>query len=127
MKPHYFPARSLPLAGFALLLAFTQTSADPAKSEPAIDFNPHIRPILSDNCFACHGPDDKARKAKLRLDTKLGAFAPLRRGGRALVPGKPAESELIARITSDDPGELMPPPKSGKHLKPAQLALLKRW
>jgi mono/diheme cytochrome c family protein len=127
MKPRCFPGAILPLAGFALLSTLTPASADPAKSEPALDFNRHIRPILSENCFACHGPDDKARKAKLRLDTKQGAFALLRRGGRALVPGKPEESEVITRISSDDPGEIMPPPKSGKHLKPEQIALLKRW
>ena len=86
-----------------------------------------VRPILSDHCFACHGPDDKARKAGLRLDTQEGAFAETESGARAIVPGKPGESELIARIESDDPDLLMPPKKSGKPLTPEQIAVLRRW
>ena len=86
-----------------------------------------VRPILSDNCFACHGPDDKARKAGLRLDTKEGAFAKLKSGGLAIVPGKPDESELIFRIESDDPELHMPPKKSGKQLTADQVAVLRRW
>src|SRR5262245_13262417 len=84
----------------------------------AIDFSRPIRPILSDNCFRCHGADDKERKAKLRLDIKEGAFKELRNGGFAIVPGKSAESELIARITAHDPSERMPPPKTNKRVKP---------
>src|SRR5690349_4697048 len=83
-------------------------AAPPAK--PAIDFTRQIRPILAENCFACHGPDDKARKAKLRLDTKEGALG---HSGR-IVPGKADESDLIARVTSKDADEVMPPPKTGK-------------
>ncbi|HXG13215.1 MAG TPA: PSD1 and planctomycete cytochrome C domain-containing protein, partial [Gemmataceae bacterium] len=98
-----------------------------APEAPAVDFNRHIRPILSENCFACHGPDAKQRKAKLRLDTKEGAFGELRSGLRAIVPGKSAESELIARITSDDPAFVMPPPTTGKKLTPEQIALVKQW
>ena len=72
------------------------------KSRP-VNFAREVRSILSDNCFACHGPDDKARKAGLRLDTKDGAFAKLKSGGVAIVPGKPDESELIFRLETDDP------------------------
>src|SRR5262245_10881614 len=72
-----------------------------------IDFTRDIRPILTDNCFSCHGPDEKQRKAKLRLDTRDGA-------ARVLVAGKPADSELIARITAEGASMRMPPPKSGK-------------
>src|SRR5580692_11475681 len=78
-----------------------------------VDFNRDIRPILSRNCFDCHGPDSKQRKADLRLDTKAGAFADL--GGRAaFVAGKPNESEALRRILAGDPDERMPPPKTGK-------------
>ena len=86
-----------------------------------------VRPILSDNCFACHGPDDQKRKAGLRLDTKDGAFSKLKSGSVAVVPGKPDESELIDRIENDDPDLLMPPKKSGKQLTAAQIAMLRRW
>lgn len=96
-------------------------------AQPTIDFNRQIRPILSANCFACHGPDDKQRKAKLRLDTKEGAFADLRGGGKAIVPGKPEQSELIDRITCDEPERVMPPARSGKRLTPEQIALLRLW
>jgi mono/diheme cytochrome c family protein len=101
------------------------TAAAPAA--PPVDFNRQILPILADNCFACHGPDETQRKAKLRLDTKEGAFGKLRSGGHAIVPGKSAESVLVERITEDDPHRIMPPAKSGKHLKPEQIALLKQW
>jgi hypothetical protein len=92
-----------------------------------IDFDREIRPILSENCFACHGPDDKARKAKLRLDTRSGAFAELRGGGRALVAGKPAESELLRRVTAAEVEERMPPLKSGKKLTAGQIDRLRLW
>src|SRR5262249_29596250 len=70
-------------------------------SQPVVQFDRQVRSILAENCFACHGPDSGQRKAKLRLDTKEGAFARLREGGFAIVPGKSAESELISRVTSD--------------------------
>jgi mono/diheme cytochrome c family protein len=113
----------------AALLAAPNARTDGTKSDapPAIDFNRQIRPILSENCFACHGPDEKARKANLRLDVKESAFGPLRSGLHAIVPGKADESELVARITADDANTRMPPPKSGKKLKPEQIALLKQW
>jgi hypothetical protein len=98
-----------------------------AAGQGAIDFNRQIRPILSENCFRCHGPDARERKARLRLDTKAGAFGKLRHGGHAVVPGNAAESELIARITAQDPSERMPPPKSGKKLTAEQKELLRRW
>jgi Protein of unknown function (DUF1553)/Protein of unknown function (DUF1549)/Planctomycete cytochrome C len=97
-----------------------------SRSHP-VNFAREVRPILSDHCFACHGPDDKARKAGLRLDTKEGAFAKLKSGSLAVVPGKPEESELIDRIESDDPDLHMPPKKSGKPLTADQVANLRRW
>ena len=93
----------------------------------AVDFNRDIRPILSDNCFACHGPDAKQRKAKLRLDTQDGILAELRDGRHAIVPGKPAESVLLQRVAADNPKERMPPAKTGKRLTPQQISLLRQW
>ena len=87
-----------------------------------IHFNRDIRPILSDKCFSCHGLDKNARKADLRLDVREQAIEK-----RAILPGKPDQSELIHRILSSDEDELMPPPKSNKPLTPAEKALLKQW
>jgi hypothetical protein len=91
-----------------------------------VQFNRDIRPILSDNCFQCHGPDKAKRKARLHLDTEEGAFA--RRDGPALlVPGKPAQSELWRRISTTDPKERMPLASSGRTLSPRQIELIRRW
>src|SRR5262245_26583355 len=111
------------LAGLALVLCAGLAAAKvekPAKDAPArLQFNRDVRPILSDACFHCHGPDRSKRKAGLRLDTEEGRSA--------LVPGRPDASELIARITSADPHTRMPPAKSGRSLSPAQVDLLRRW
>lgn len=88
----------------------------------AVSFNQDIRPILSENCFSCHGPDHNKRMAGLRLDRES---ASLRHG--VLVAGKPEKSALIARIFTGEAGRIMPPPFSHKHLSPAQKALLLRW
>jgi hypothetical protein len=121
----------LPVGILAALLAFVRLQpTHPAAAAPppaTIEFNRQILPILADNCFACHGPDEKQRKAKLRLDTKEGAFGKLRSGGYAVVPGKSADSALVERITADDPNRIMPPPKTHKKLTPEQIALLTRW
>ena len=118
------PTRRL-VAAFCLLLAALAPSARAA--EEKLSYNTHIRPILADNCFSCHGVDAQNRKAKLRLDTLADATAD-RRGVRALVPRDLANSELWQRIISTDPEEMMPPPDSHKDpLKPAQRALIKRW
>jgi hypothetical protein len=101
--------------------------AQSALQAPApLDFDREVRPILSENCFKCHGPDASQRKADLRLDTKEGAFGPAGEG-RAIVPGRPEESELYRRITALDPDDVMPPPESGKKLGAEQIALLRRW
>jgi hypothetical protein len=92
-----------------------------------VSFNRDIRPILTDKCFQCHGPDPKQRKGKLRLDDARAALAPAASGGVAIVPGKIDDSELYRRITSNDPEERMPPPKSGKSLSAAEVARLKTW
>lgn len=110
----------------ALVLLAWPSGLFAEKELGGVDFARDIQPLLSDNCFACHGPDAKQRKADLRLDTRDGALADLD-GVSAVVPGKPSESELVARITTDDEDDLMPPPDSGKQLDAAQKALLQRW
>jgi hypothetical protein len=103
-----------------LLLTLGLVTASPAAADEPIRFNRDVRPILSDKCFACHGPDATHRKADLRLDTADGAR-------QVVVPGKPAESELIARVTSPQKSRRMPPAKSGKELSAAEIDLLRRW
>ncbi|MFO0952396.1 MAG: PSD1 and planctomycete cytochrome C domain-containing protein [Isosphaeraceae bacterium] len=108
----------------ALALSLT---AQAFAADARLDFARDVRPILSDKCFTCHGPDPTQRKAGLRLDTPEGAFKPAKSGGVAVVPGKPDESELYQRITSAGADEHMPPAKSGKSLTPAEVARLKLW
>ena len=96
-------------------------------ADQTVEFNRDIRPILSDNCFACHGPDEKTRQAGLRLDVAEQAKMKLASGAMALVPGKLGESELARRIVAADPTEQMPPADSGKTLTVRQIELLKRW
>ncbi len=101
-------------------LAASAVAADP------IDFNRDIRPILSDNCFQCHGPDQKARQSKLRLDTREGLF---RKQGdnRVIVPGNPTASELVRRVTATLADERMPPPDSNRKLTKQQIEQLRKW
>jgi hypothetical protein len=111
-----------PVALLTVMISCTFCYAD-AKE---VSFDRDIRPILSDNCFHCHGPDAKKRKAKLRLDTREGVLANL--GGYAAVkPGSPAESELFARISSNDPEERMPPHDSNRNLSKNEIDLLQEW
>ncbi len=92
----------------------------------AVDFGRDVLPILADKCYHCHGPDESARKAKLRLDTKEGAFRVV--DGKAVITaGKSAESELVRRILSTDPEEIMPPPKAHRELSADQRETLRRW
>ncbi|MFN6201399.1 MAG: DUF1553 domain-containing protein [Acidobacteriota bacterium] len=99
--------------------------ADPGESAAPVglDFNREVRPILSDKCFQCHGPDEKTRQARLRLDTRDGAMA---KAG-VIVPGDAAKSRLIQRITTKDPQMVMPPPSSGHQLTEKEVATLTRW
>lgn len=107
---------------FSILLCLTASWARAAAAERA-SFNRDIRPILSDKCFHCHGPDKNTREAGLRLDTFEGATA-----DGAIVPGKAALSEVIARLEATDPDDVMPPPKSKlPKVTAAELAMLKRW
>jgi mono/diheme cytochrome c family protein len=105
-----------------LLAALTNV----AGADKTVSFDRDIRPILAKNCFACHGPDEGARKAELRLDTAEGATAELD-GRRALVPGQPGKSELVRRVESVDPDVVMPPPDSGHELSDADRKLLRNW
>jgi len=112
-----------PLGAFLLVCASLAAGAEgPASPGAKIEFNREVRPILSENCFYCHGNDPNHRKGKMRLDLREEALKK-----EAFVPGKPEESELIDRIVSEDPDELMPPPDSHKKLTPRQKDLLKRW
>jgi mono/diheme cytochrome c family protein len=114
------------LAAFALV-ALWNASRTNVLAAGEVQFNRDIRPILSDRCFYCHGPDDKNRKAGLRLDTFAGATKD-RGGYKAVDPGKPDESELIRRVISQEPGEVMPPPHAKKTaITPEEADLLRRW
>jgi hypothetical protein len=133
-RPSYLP---LPL--LALLVGCDNPAAKndgiastpPASLSPLpekVTFNAHIRPIFSDTCFSCHGFDPATREADLRLDTPEGAYAKLSDSDQhAIVPGKPNESAILARMFSNDPEEIMPPPDFHKDLTDHQLALVKRW
>jgi mono/diheme cytochrome c family protein len=102
------------------------TAPVPEATAQVVDFQRDIRPILSNGCFQCHGPDDSKRKADLRLDVKSAAFAD-RDGSFAFVPGKPDQSEAFRRMTADKADKRMPPAKSGKTLAPAQIELVRKW
>jgi hypothetical protein len=105
-----------------LAILFPAVSA----AEPEVDFRREILPILSDNCFQCHGPDEQARQADLRLDTREGLFRDA--GGVAVVrPGRSGESELIRRVLSADEGEVMPPPEATRRPNSDQIQQLRRW
>jgi hypothetical protein len=98
-----------------------------AKDGKPIDFDREIRPIFSESCYPCHGPDEHKRKAGLRFDRKEGAFKELKDGTFAIVPGNLAKSELVRRIATSNPDDQMPPPASGKKLTRPQIDLLQRW
>src|SRR5262245_32816057 len=111
---------------WSLLAILLTCSTTAARADDRVQFNRDVRPILSDTCFPCHGPDKAKRKADLRLDLEDDARAD-RGGYRAIVPGNLELSELYQRITSDDETERMPPPDSGLTLSSAQIDTLKRW
>ncbi len=116
-----------PCPAFVTSLVFAVALTGQAvENEAPIRFNRDIRPILSDKCFFCHGPDSTHREAGLRLDRETEAKANLD-GVAAFVAGNPDASEAITRIFHDDPDELMPPPKSKRELTPGEKDLLRRW
>lgn len=112
---------------FSIGIAVIVAMLNPALAADRIEFNRDIRPILSDNCFACHGPDEKTRQGGLRLDIAEQSRLKLASNKAAVVPGNLGDSELIRRILSTDPNETMPPKETGKHLTEAQIERLKKW
>lgn len=116
------------IGGLLLLFWLTGSLGGTAwGADPRVDFNFDVRPLLSDRCFACHGPDETARKAKLRLDQRDGLFEPRKSGKPVVVPGDPQASVLIERIFTTDPDDLMPPADSHLELSAAEKAVLRRW
>ncbi|HEY5686930.1 MAG TPA: DUF1553 domain-containing protein [Yeosuana sp.] len=122
--------------GLAGLLTFTFGCSGPLPEEVAkayeslpeyVDYNFHIKPILSDRCYTCHGPDAQTRKAGLRLDIEAEAFKKLESGKFALVKGSISKSEVIHRLVSDDPDKVMPPRESELTLSDREIALIAKW
>ena len=112
---------------FGLLYSCGENNSFSEPLPETVDFNFHVRPILVQNCYLCHGPDPSGRKADLRLDTFEGATAALKEGGYAIVPGKPSKSHLIHRIHSGEEDIVMPPPESNYKLTEREKALLEKW
>jgi hypothetical protein len=104
-----------------MLMVGASLVASPASAEQPLSFNRDVRPILSDKCFFCHGPDDKHRSADLRLDHSEAAHESV------IIAGSADESELIARLMDDDPDTRMPPPETGKRVSEKELGVLRRW
>lgn len=118
------------LATLAWLLLAMVAGSGLRAAEPGakpVDFNREIRPLLSDRCFKCHGPDAQERQAGLRLDLRDAALGPAESGRAAIVPGQPDRSELVRRILATDPDVAMPPPDSPKQLTDAEKQRLKQW
>ncbi|MFP4503672.1 MAG: c-type cytochrome domain-containing protein, partial [Cyclobacteriaceae bacterium] len=112
------------------ILASSCTQTAPSSEQPErISFSYDIKPILSDRCFACHGPDANKREAELRLDTPEGAFTALKDkpGHFAIVPADPSESEIYRRVISEDPEIIMPPPESNLSLSQEEIELIRLW
>ncbi len=108
-------------------LALAAPPDDSNEPKRRVEFGRDVRPILSQHCFACHGPDEGKRKAGLRLDTVEGATAVLKTGNHAIVPGDVEQSELVARITHESVKQRMPPQSTGKPLSREQIETLERW
>src|SRR5436190_13342240 len=122
VQPLRHPASIAILTWFFTLSPCHLVTLSSVKAADRLEYNRDVRPILAENCFACHGPDSAARKADLRLDRRDDAVAM-----EAVIPGKPEESALIERVCSENPKQLMPPPKTNKKLRPEQKELLKKW
>lgn len=134
MEHRRSPQRA-PRTGWITRTALTWVGALTALTAPLLgglhktgpDFNTEVRPILSQHCFKCHGPDEPTRKGGLRLDVRDAAIKAAKSGAVALVPGKPAASELVTRIHSKDPDEVMPPPSTRHTLTAAEKKTLEDW
>jgi hypothetical protein len=113
------------LSGITISCDRSQQFSEPLPK--VVDFNFHVKPILVQNCYLCHGPDPSSRKAELRLDTYEGATAALKEGGHAIVPGKTSKSNLVQRIYNEDPSQIMPPPETNLKLTEREKALLNKW
>src|SRR5471032_273145 len=123
-RQHLFS--TLVSTGFGLFALAARSAGADAQLDK-VHFNRDIRPIFSDTCFHCHGFDAKARKAGLRLDIREEALKKTENDVYPIVPGKPEESEIIARLYTKDDDDIMPPPKAHKEITPAQKELIKRW
>ncbi len=123
MRPFPYQCGTVLVAIAAVLAAAART----AIAAGPVNFRRDIRPILSDNCYTCHGQDEQHRKAGLRLDTKEGAIEALKSGKAAIIPGKSGESALFNRVSATDESDRMPPADSGKSLTKGQVELIRRW
>ncbi len=123
-RPSRERSRFAPPRASLFALGLLALGARGAPADTPVDFRRDVLPVLSENCFTCHGPDSKTRKADLRLDVKESA---LRTKDPVIVPGNGGESELFHRVSSTDADEVMPPPKSGKKLTVSQIEVLKKW
>ena len=115
--------------GHARLVVFVLlvTSSVARAATPTVKFNRDIRPIMSDTCFRCHGPDSKSRMAGLRLDIRQDALKTTKSGVTPIVPGDPAKSAIIQRVFAENPAKIMPPKQAHKELTAAQKDMIKRW
>ncbi len=124
------PSQRIPVWLAVACPAMLAAALSAAAAEPAaktVDYNRDIRPILSNHCFQCHGPDEKERQGGLRFDVAEAATRPAESGKTAIVPGRPEQSELVERILASDETERMPPADSNKKLSDEQKTLLRRW
>lgn len=122
--------QQISIALLLVMILFTGGSNLSAQNEDlptVIDYNQHIKPLLSDRCFICHGPDANKRQAGLRLDQSESAYAKLPSGNLAIVPGDTNQSSIVKRIHADNSGALMPPPESNLSLNENEKALIKKW
>jgi hypothetical protein len=125
----YWVIAIIVVAAVGVTLVMRDESGSEQEVPDIVDYNFHIRPILSDRCFKCHGPDANKREAGLRLDTEEGAFAALKDnpGKHVIIPGDPLNSALYARLVSSDTSELMPPPSSNLALTKTEIEIIRKW